>query len=44
MHAPQRMQLSERRNSSLPRMALRPLSTRTMCNSPPGRGPWKCDE
>ena len=43
MHAPQRMQLSERRKSSLPQPSLRPLSTSTMCSSPPARGPWKCE-
>ena len=37
------MQASERRKSGSASSALRPLSTSTMCSSPPGRGPWKCE-
>src|SRR5271168_4801392 len=43
MQAPQRMHLSEVRNSSVPSRADRPLSTSTMCISPPARGPRKCE-
>ena len=43
MQAPQRMHLSEVQNSVMPSRSERPLSTSTMCISPPSRGPRKCE-
>jgi len=39
IQAAQRMQFNERRNSSLPEISLRPLSSSTICISAPGAGP-----
>src|SRR5438445_11263381 len=44
MQAPQRMHLSECQKSAMPSRRLRPLSTSTMCNSPPLLGPVKWEE
>src|SRR5246127_1601452 len=44
MHAPQRMHFSECQNSGIPSLRVRPLSTNTICSSPPFFGPVKCEE
>src|SRR6516162_9698237 len=43
MQAPQRMHLSEYQKSGMPSRCVRPLSTKTMCSSAPGRGARKCE-
>ena len=44
MQAPQRMHFSECQKSGNPSRRLRPLSTSTMCSSPPFLGPVKWEE
>ena len=41
--APQRIHFSECQKSGVPSRVDRPLSTSTMCNSPPFLGPLKCE-
>src|ERR1700721_2862546 len=44
MQGPHRMHLSECQKSGIPSLRVRPLSTNTMCSSPPFLGPVKWEE